>query len=308
MVIIIYGFDFIITKGLRKDKSNVFVDWNRIFNGEIKSNLIINGSSIAEVQLSPYLIDSILKVNSYNLGMSGYSFLMQKARFDIYLEHNPTPEIIIQIVGDATLHKNDGMFQIDQFLPYLEDSIIRKTTQEYEGFNYWDYHLPFYRYFGRTNTILKGLSSFFNVEILKSIKYKGYASNDFKWDNNFDLFKESNPMGKRIEITDTVLDLFQNFIKVESQKGRYVIIVFPPTYNELKKYILNRDELIATYKSIADENNVLFLDYSESTFSKNRDYFYNASHLNRTGSELFTQKLASDIKARMHNSKLPANQ
>ena len=92
---------------------------------------------------------------------------MQKARYDIYIEHNPALEIIIQIVGDGTLHIDDGMFHLGQFLPYLEDSIIKKTTQVYKVLNFGDYHLPFYRYFGRTNTIVKGLSSFFNVEFYK---------------------------------------------------------------------------------------------------------------------------------------------
>ena len=304
---LLYSFDYIITKGLRKNKSNVFVDWNRIFNGEIKSNLIINGSSIAEIQISPCILDSVLKVDSYNFGMSGFSFYMQKARYDIFLEHNAAPEIIIQIVGDATLHKEDGMFQIDQFLPYLDDSIILKTTHDYKDLNYLDYHLPFIRYFGKTNTIFKGLASFFNIELIKSIKYKGYASNDLKWDNNFEKFKKINQEGKKMEITGTYLTLFKKFVQEESQKGRCVIIVFPPTYYLLKNYILNRDELIATYKSIANENNLLFLDYSQSEFSINRDYFYNATHLNRKGSELFSRKLASDIKKQIHFSKLHAS-
>jgi len=294
---LLFGLDFFITTGLKKNTSNVYIDWNRIFNGEIRSNLIINGSSIAEVQISPYILDSILAVNSYNFGMSGFSFFMQRARYDIYLAHNSTPEIIIQIVGDATLQKEDGLFQIEQFLPYMGDSIIQKATQNYKGFAYWDYHIPFLRYAGRTNTIVKGFASYFNIELLKSRKYKGYACNDFKWDNNFESFKKLYPTGTRMGINNSYLTSLQNFVKEESQKGTIVILVFPPTYFELKKYILNRDELISTYKSITDENNILFLDYSQSIFSKNRNYFYNATHLNKLGSELFSRKLALDIKA-----------
>jgi hypothetical protein len=70
LLITLYIADFVTTKGLKKNTSNVYIDWNKIYDGEIDANLIINGSSISEVQISPIILDSILNVSSYNFGMS----------------------------------------------------------------------------------------------------------------------------------------------------------------------------------------------------------------------------------------------
>jgi hypothetical protein len=40
------------------------------------------------------------------------------------------------------------------------------------------------------------------------------------------------------------------------------------------------------------------LDYTKDTLCLNKTYFYNYSHLNRTGAKLFSVKLARDIRGR----------
>lgn len=298
-LITLFIINFITTEGLKKNTSNVYDVWNKIYKGEINSKLIINGSSIAEVQISPQIIDSTLSTTSYNFGMSGYSFLMQKARYDVFLEHNKQPDIIIQIVGDGTFCKKEGLFQLSQFLPYLDDPIITNATQKYEGLTFSDYNIPFFKYSGKFKTITKGVASFCNVEFLTSNRYKGYASNNVKWDSRFDDFKEENPNGKKIDISDTIVSLFESYLYTETQKGTKIILVFTPTFTELEKYMLNRNKVINLYKSISKKHNILFLDYSKSDFTMSKELFYNANHLNKKGAELFTKKLALDIKAQL---------
>lgn len=298
----LYLADAFITKGLKKNTSNVYLDWNNIFNGQINSNLIINGSSIAEVQISPYILDSILNTKSYNFGMSGFSFLMQKAKYDVYLENNEQPEIIIQIVGDGTFTKKEGLFQLTQFLPYLDNKTIRNTTKQYKGLDFTDYNIPLFKYSGEIETSIKGASSFFDYEFLTNNRYKGYASNDFEWDNKFDSFKKDNPKGKKMITSKAMKDLFDLYINEENQKGTQIFIVFPPTYEELDKYIINRDEIISYYRTISDKYSVIFLDYSNSEFSKRKELFYNANHLNTKGAELFSKRLALDLNERIHNN------
>ncbi|MDD5185877.1 MAG: hypothetical protein PHS84_11510, partial [Paludibacter sp.] len=42
--------------------------------------------------------------------------------------------------------------------------------------------------------------------------------------------------------------------------------------------------------------NVEFLDYSLDPVFNDKNYFYNASHLNKKGAEMFTLKLANKLK------------
>lgn len=297
LFIVLFTADFVITEGLKKNTSNVYIDWNKIYNGEIGANLIITGSSIAEVQVSPKILDSILNVNSYNLGISGYSFLMQKARYDVFLKHNNQPDVIVQIVGDGLFTKKEGLFLVEQFLPYLDDPVITNITRKYDGLNFIDYKIPFFKYSGKFKTILKGVTSYCNMEILTSNKYKGYTGNDFEWDYRFDAFKKENPKGIQMVISDSILNLFELFIHTETQKGTKIVIVFPPTLAELERYMLNRNEIINLFKSVSEKYNITFLDYSDSDFTMRKELFYNSNHLNKKGSELFSRRLALDLKA-----------
>jgi len=303
-LIVFYSTDVIITKGLKKNNSDMFIDWNRIYAGKINADLIINGSSKAMSNISPMILDTLLDVNSYNLGIDGHDFFMQKYKYDIYSNYNNSPNIIIQIVSNGTLNKRNDLYDMAQFLPYLEDSIMQNVTEEYEGLSYLDYSIPLIRYFGYPTIAIKGASSYFQVDVVqKSAKYKGYLSVDREWDSSFDDFVRLNPNGIILDITDVSLQLFKLFIKEQKQKGVTIILVYPPTYIESQKYITNRNDIIDTYRSIASENNLLFLDYSNLFITKNKEFFYNSQHLNKKGTSLFTQILASDIKSLFSSEK-----
>lgn len=299
----LYICDTIITAGLKKNTSNVYKTWNEIYYGKSNSNLIINGSSIAEVQISPKIVDSILHVNSFNIGLSGYSFLMQMARYNVYLEHNKKPNTIIQIVGDGTLVKKEGLFQKNQFVPYLKDSLIKQATKKYKGFTELDYNLPLFKYSGDLRTVLKGLGSFCGFEPLKSKVYKGFESNDFEWDGKFDEFVKKYPSGLKYTNSEKIEDLFRQYIEEQSKAGIDVFLVFPPTYFELEKFMLSRSMIVDKYESIAKKyDHVYFLNYSSNAhFSEEKDLFYNANHLNSYGADLFTKQLVKDIKDLVKN-------
>jgi lysophospholipase L1-like esterase len=57
----------------------------------------------------------------------------------------------------------------------------------------------------------------------------------------------------------------------------------------------NVDEMYKMYESIATEFNIPILDYSYDLMCDDTTYFYNGTHLNKLGAEVFTTKLAHDI-------------
>ena len=93
---IVTGLEKAADAGLKKTKYSEYCVWNDI-NSSVNADLLIQGSSRAWCQVSPKILDSIMKINSYNLGMSGYNFDMEYCRFKVYLEHNVVPKYIVQI-------------------------------------------------------------------------------------------------------------------------------------------------------------------------------------------------------------------
>lgn len=268
----------------------------------MNADLIINGSSKALVQISPKIIDSVLNLNSYNLGMDGTGFIPQKMQYDLYLKYNKKPEIVVQIVSHGTLYKNVELYKYIKFAPYFDNEEIKKVSKKYKGFSTYDYYIPFIRYSGNPSIVINGLLNTIGIDLRKDNKYKGFLAQDKKWDNSFNDFKNNNPDGVSIRIEEHSIKLFENYIAECKNNNINVILVYPPTFMESKKYIKNEDEIVAYYKYIADKYQVPFLDYSDNVLSYSTEYFYNSQHLNRKGAELFTKELSVDIKNLLENN------
>ena len=99
---LLFGLNYVVETGLKKSRSYYYAEWNDIFNSKINADVLICGSSRAYVHLSPKIIDTILHIKSYNIGMNGTQFLMEYDRFRIYLKHNKKPKYVIQTVDFAS--------------------------------------------------------------------------------------------------------------------------------------------------------------------------------------------------------------
>ena len=290
--------DYIVTKGLQKTKSGDYKEWNEIYSGNINADIIINGSSRAWVHVSPKILDSILYVNSYNLGIDGHNFYMQYCKFCEYLQYNNKPKIIIQTLDIFTLAKRNDLYNYQQFFPYIYKSRIRKVTKTYKGFTNMDYNLPFYRYHNSSEIIKIGFDEFFTTTNLDNGKYKGYLGIVKDWDNTFDEYKKANPKGVITDLDKESIELMDTFLNNCKNDNINVILVYSPEYIENQYLTNNRDEIFKIYNDFAIKYDIDFFDYSKDTISYQKKYFYNSQHLNKEGAELFTEKLANDIKTK----------
>jgi lysophospholipase L1-like esterase len=71
--------------------------------------------------------------------------------------------------------------------------------------------------------------------------------------------------------------------------------VYAPLYIDATEKIINIEGMYQMYDSIARKYNIPILDYNYDPISYDTIYFYNATHLNKKGAELFSVKLAHDI-------------
>src|SRR5665647_1612683 len=95
-VISAYLLDYFISSGLKQTEEYRFQSWNDIVQSKINADVLIMGNSRAFSHYSPKIIDSILKTNSYNLGIGGHPFNVQYLKYKLYEEHNKKPQLIIQ--------------------------------------------------------------------------------------------------------------------------------------------------------------------------------------------------------------------
>ncbi len=298
VVLLMYAVQYAVDRGLRKSKMQYFATWNDIYSGKINADVIVNGSSRAFLHISPQILDTILHLNSYNLGLDGWGFPMQFARFRIYLQHNKKPRYIIQSIDLDNFEDRKDLYSYRQFLPYLNDREIRDITSRYEGkFTFPEMYFPLFKYNNNLNLVKEGLFCYFNIGKVATNKlYKGFGPRSFAWDSSFERFKAAYPNGTVKPVQENAVREFEQFLNYCRDNDIKVIFVFTPILREELAMEKNAGEIIAMIDGYSKKYNFLFLNYANDTLGADRKYFYNSQHLNAQGAALFTTKLASDLK------------
>ena len=268
-------------------------EWNQIKEGKTKAELAVFGSSRAFIQINPKILEKETKLNSYNFGLNGSKFKMQFYRFNIYLKHNPKPKIVVWNLDTFSFSHIEEVFQPNQYVPFmLWNRDLYKALDEYKSTNVWDFILPLYRY--RDQVYWKDQISRSKKEKLGKdglFRKEGFMSYDRKWDVNWTKMKKKN---SDFDFND--YPLLEELIKRCKKENIKLVFTIAPEFYKGQDYMLNRDEVINRYKTTLQKYNLSLLDYSEDTISYQQKYFYNTTHMNNKGADVFTKELSQDLQ------------
>ena len=304
ILIIAYPIDYIMSYYLSQsnDYPGEFEVWNDIYNSNANCDVAIYGSSRAWVHIDPKLLNHSLELDVYNFGIDGHNFWLQYLRHLEFLKHNRKPKTIILAVDVFSLQKSIDLYQPDQFLPYmLWNSNIQEYTNSYVGYNTFEYYLPLLRYSGKSNALKTIIKNIFINQSNDNFRNNGFLGMNREWNNDLDKAKENKDTYK-IKLDSTSITLFEKFINECKINDIELIFVYTPEYIDGQKFVANRNDIIQIYRDMSTKYSIEFYDYSNDSLCFNKKYFYNASHLNNIGAEIFSKTLASDLKARTHNS------
>ena len=129
-LIFAFALDTILSFRLRQNQNRMFANWNQIYNDTTNYDLVINGSSRAWVQYNPFIIDSILYINSYNLGIDGSPINRQIIKYQKYCDLHKMPKYLIQNIDFVTMGFGYGYERV-QFFPYFFFAVIRVFCKEH---------------------------------------------------------------------------------------------------------------------------------------------------------------------------------
>lgn len=285
--------DIIISHNLKQSEIRMFKGWSDIYSSNIQCNLVVMGGSRAWVQYDPHIIDSILGVKSYNLGIDGSTINRQVIKFNEYCRFNVKPEYVIQDLAFPSMRITKD-FEREQFFPYFSNKVLVKSISEFENFNFFEKYLPAYRYIGypllaQTGIKLRKTNDYDKQNPL----YKGYCGQNLNWDGS--IFSKIDSI--HYDQNNDALKLFNAYLKKAKEENIEVVFVYSPMYIGAIQKIVNLKGMFAMYDSIAKNFSIPILDYTYDSISYDTSYFYNAEHLNKKGAELFSTKLANDLKA-----------
>lgn len=308
IMLLSYSTDVLLSnklKGSNNHAQGEFPTWNAIFDNELNSEVYIMGSSRATTQIDPRIVKDSLGMNCYNLGVEGHPFWIQHLRYKLAEYNNTAPKILIQEVDLETLNMRDGLYNPDQFLPYmLWNNTIKQSIEKIKGYNYFDYYLPLLRYYGKTDAFKILIKEFLLPNSNPINRINGYIGQPKEWNGDFDRAKKTMD-SYNVKIDTSVYNLFYSYLVGLKNNNVDVILTYPPEYFESLNFVENKNELIQTYSRLSSEFNFDFIDFSNDSISHSKQYFINATHLNKKGAELYTKNLVSKITARTQNNLKP---
>lgn len=299
IIVIAVFLDFFISTQLKLSKTHAnreYPVWNDLYAGKINANILVMGSSRAWRHIDPRTIKDSLGLSAYNIGMDGQHIPMQLLRYQTLLKYNKQPKIIIYSLDFFMLKENERLFNKDQFLPYMLFNFeIFNKLKKYQDFNFYDYILPLVRYYGETTALMHVMKIIIFPKLNVNGRINGFLGTDKKWNNDFESVKKKMK-NYSISIDRNVLNKFDNFLTDCENKNIKVYFVYSPEFIEGQKFVLNRNELINCLHLLANKHKIPFLNYSNDKICFNKKYFYNATHLNSSGADLFSKKMCSDLK------------
>ncbi|MBK6346046.1 MAG: hypothetical protein IPF68_08920 [Bacteroidales bacterium] len=296
LVLFSYLADRFLSDSLRQSRNGEFGVWNDIYGGKVSEDLLIYGGSRAWVHFDPQIMTDSLGISVYNIGLNGHNFFLQDLRHRLLLKYNEKPKIIIHAVDIMTLGKRADLFNLEQFLPYMtDDTAVANAIADYEGYDYLDYRLPLMRYSGKWKTVFSALKIRFGSKNYTPDRIKGYQGKDMTWNSDFEKAKEEIAEF-RMDLDSATIREFEKYIRECREKDIQLIFVSPPEYIEGQLFVENYEEIMDVFRKFSRDFGVPYYDYTKDTMSFSKKYFYNSTHMNKLGAELFTRKLVTDLK------------
>lgn len=290
LLVMAVAFDVLLTTRALRLRTSPFATWNDLYQRNVDADFLVMGSSRAFVQFNPALIDTVLHTSSYNLGMNGRAADSQILKYKVFRHRgNRKPKLIVYEVSHGTMQKSNG-YEREQFIPYLHDPYLWRLCHEQEGFSFADCVLPSWRFIGQRSLMHKILFPTVKSEYDAPL-YKGFRSYDRKW--------SGRGLRQQASVSYThdtaIIRQFRDFLDECRRDSIQVVLVTSPFYIGGTRKMADSTGMHTMFMQIANDYGLPYLDYTYDELSYDTAYFYNTMHLNKTGADLFSRKVARDM-------------
>lgn len=257
------------------------------------SEILIMGSSHANRHYIPEIFEKNLGMTTYNSGVQGQQIIFITALQEMILERYKPKKIILNIDQDWMYESNEALERLADLHPY-----------------YWQHRTVLDSYLSLNNRFhtfkLLFKSYQFNSSIVHVIKYFFRPQEDFQGFRPLygkmttPRYLEQSLEESQIKVEETkkidknFVKVFKKFINNAKKSSVDLVFVISPHISNLS--IEKGNESLKIMKEIADEENILVIDFSgDKNFNNEYCLFNDASHLNNEGAILFTNLLTNRI-------------
>jgi len=298
IAVLVFGLDATITSGLRQIKTSQYGAMNQMMQGKVNAQIVITGSSRAVSHYDPRIIQTLAGRSAFNVGRNGSQTDMQVAVLKAYLEHNRKPDIVVHNLDAFTFVTTREVYNPAQYVPYLYDEELYRPLRQINRDTWKSRYVPLYGYVVDDMNLswIAGLKGFFGWSPREDF-FLGFNPRSKKWTDEFQRFKEQNPDGVSWGIEPAGIQNVEDLMQLCQRREIQLIFVYSPEYAEMQRLTKNRAEIFKHFHDLAAHFNVPIWDYSDWEFAGDTNYFTNSQHLNAEGAKVFSEDVASRLKA-----------
>lgn len=285
----------VMLKGLRKSSIDFFGKINAARDKSNKIDIFLIGSSRMLVQADPKIIDSVTGLRSYNYGLNAVSV---KTCYNILqyavINHSNAKFAVFNIEYNMFDYLKDP-YKDAFYYPFEEEipSLIMTDTGVYKNIHKLKiFDIAMYddraKYAAVSGYIAPGKPS---VGV-----YKGY--NPSLIINYFEV-----PVATELSVRNTIFlekgfNMLYQMIKLCKRNNIVPVFVIAPYRKKYAPeiFIKNYQEIILKVKILAKNEAINFFDYTENPMKDRDIFFYNSSHLNQKGANIYSVLLGQDLK------------
>lgn len=302
--LVLICFTFLLTHlGLDAFFGSNFVcnkTWVKLYNGEINAEVAIIGNSRAEAHYNPKIISHKTEFEVYNLGLSGTPLNILNIRWNSYINRNKLPRVLILDVDYNMLGSSDKIVDKFQYLPFIWTKEYETVAKQIDKDYAFEKYIPLYKYRGYHKEVFTQIKKrLFNDCYTVN---KGFVEHEEVWnEGNWANFRanrmEEISDAKEFEsIYKQGAEELKEIITFCKEKKIKVYMLWSPQYYEVQEYKQQQrayvDKLLL---AISETHNVDYINFSKDSLVYNKANFYDHSHLNKVGSDLFSAKVGDII-------------
>lgn len=269
-------------------------------SGDKSFDVLVIGPSRVDYMMDPRIVEKKTNLSCYDFGLNGNNIEHQLAMLKLWLHYSPKPKYVFLEATPEYLATPERGFYDFSFVPFLDEVIGRSLLEEKNPEIVGTRHIPLLKY-AHFNSILVpeavvGLGLWMSGGGREWQAKNGYIETPYtKFDHTFDVVKQENPNGYALKVSKEQLQAYREFINLTKAKGIELIIYEAPLLKEYTDLHTNRSQLLSQLNALCNEAGIPFWKFDDHPIAKNRAYFFNANHLNRVGTELFSHLFADKM-------------
>ena len=247
------------------------------------SEILIFGSSRAENQYNPAILSDSMGMTCYNAGYAGQSVLYHKALLEVIVERY-IPQLVIIDIKTYELDKMQADYdKLSALNPYIKrHPVIRETLslRKYEKIKHLSNIYPFNSLFARIIMGHTGIQT-------KDSNENGFSPIEGVWTDSLKPRTFNND--KPLDINK--INAFNRIISICKENDIQLVAVISPSFENQINTALSISYMI----SVCNQNEIPVINFTNSADFRDNRLFHDTAHLNATGADIFTSKLAGKI-------------